>query len=307
MSDTTYTVMPSEFVSKGCRCRGDLYLPDGVTRPPVIVMAHGFAAERTFGLPAYAARFARTGMAVFLFDYRTFGDSEGTPRNYVDPARHLADWQMAIAHVRSLDAVDSGRIGLWGSSFSGGHVIVTAARDASITAIVAQVPFVDSISTIRKLGLGFLLKASLHATFDILCLMTFQSPHCVKVIGHPDEFAVMNTPESYPGFLALIPEDSHWENRCPARILMTFAGYRPIASARKIKCPALIMLAENDSLIDASAVEKTAVAMENGTLIKYPIGHFDIYSGPSFEDAVRHQTDFFLTHLTREEPIPFMM
>lgn len=286
-------------MSKGCQCRGDLYLPDETQAPPIIVMAHGFAAERTFGLPAYADRFAKNGLAVFKFDYRSFGESEGEPRNYVDPARHLADWQAAIKHVRSLDNVNASRIGLWGSSFSGGHVIVTAARDASITAIVAQVPFVDSLSTIRKQGAGYLLKASPHILLDLIRLLTFQSPHFVKVIGRPDEFALMNTPESYPGYSALIPEDSTWENKCPARILLTIIGYRPIASAGKVRCPALVMLAENDSLIDAAAVEKTTIAMKNATLIKYPIGHFGIYSGPIFEDAVRRQIDFFLAHLTR--------
>ncbi len=299
MTDTPYAVIPSTFISKGSRCRGDLYLPDGVPAPPVIVMAHGFAAERNFGLPAFAHRFAKNGLAVFNFDYRSFGESEGEPRNYVDPARHLADWQAAITHVRSLDNVDTSRIGLWGSSFSGGHVIVTAARDASITAVVVQVPFVDSLSTLRKFGPAYLLKATPHILLDLIRLLTFQSPHFVKVIGHPDEFALMNTPESYPGYSALIPKDSKWENKCLARILLTVLGYRPIASAVKVKCPALVMLAENDSLIDAAAVEKTTIAMENATLIKYPIGHFGIYSGPIFEDAVRRQTDFFLAHLTR--------
>jgi len=32
------------------------------------------------------------GMAVFVFDYRGFNDSEGEPRNYINPKRHLQDW-----------------------------------------------------------------------------------------------------------------------------------------------------------------------------------------------------------------------
>jgi hypothetical protein len=58
------------------------------------------------------------------------------------------------------------------------------------------------------------------------------------------------------------------------------------------------MLAEKDSLIDAAAVEKTARKMANCTVVKYPFGHFDIYTGDGFADAIKKQTDFLLTHLS---------
>lgn len=297
MQDIPYSVISTSFNSKNTLCRGDLYLPEGVEKPPVIIMAHGLAAERNFGLSPYASRFATNGLAVLSFDYRCFGDSDGTPRNLVNPFRHIADWESAVAHVKTLDSVDGERIGLWGSSFSGGHVIVTAARNPSIAAISAQVPFVDSFSTVAKLGPKFLFQSTIQGTRDILRILTFRPPYYIKVIGKPDEFAAMNTPESYPGYSALIPEGSGWENKCPARILLTFAAYRPIASAKNVKCPALIILAENDSLISAKAVEKTARAMENSELIKYPVGHFDLYSGDYFEDIVTRQTVFFHRYL----------
>jgi pimeloyl-ACP methyl ester carboxylesterase len=277
-----------------------LYLPEGVVKPPVVIMAHGFGAEMAFGLPAYAETFARSGLAVFLFDYRGFGTSDGEPRNYVDQGRHLQDWKAAIAHVRSLTNVNPEKIALWGTSFSGGHVIVTAARDHRISAVVAQVPFVDSISTTFKLGGKYLLQATPHAVRDLSRLLTFRSPHYVKVIGKPDEFAIMNTPESYPGYSSLIPKNSTWENRCPARILLRFGLYRPIAVAHKIQCPALIMLGKKDSLIDAGAVEKTANKIPKGQLVQYPFGHFDIYTGSAFKKAVKRQTEFLLAHLIPE-------
>jgi hypothetical protein len=39
---------------------------------------------------------------------------------------------------------DTGRIGLWGSSYSGGHVVFAAARDHRVKATVSQVPALDS-------------------------------------------------------------------------------------------------------------------------------------------------------------------
>lgn len=295
-----FSIVSSDFSSQNTRCGGDLYLPENVAHPPVVIMAHGFGAEKAFGLPAYARVFAEAGLAVFLFDYRCFGTSDGEPRNYVDPKRHLADWKAAISHVRSLPNINPEKIALWGSSFSGGHVIVTAARDPDITAIVAQVPFVDAISTIFNLGPKFLLQAAPHGLRDFFRMITFRSPHYVKIIGKPDEFAIMNTPESYPGYSSMIPENTTWENKCPARILLRFGFYRPITVAHKIKCPALIMLGQKDSLIDPAAVEKTARKIPKGELVKYPFGHFDIYTGNPFKKAVKRQTEFLLAHLTSE-------
>jgi fermentation-respiration switch protein FrsA (DUF1100 family) len=294
----SFVKIPSDFTSRNTRCSGDLYLPKDIPNPPAVIMAHGFGAERAFGLPAYAETFAASGMAVYLFDYRCFGESDGEPRNYVDQGRHLQDWEAAIAHVRNLPDINTKKIGLWGSSFSGGHVIVSASRDHAISAVVSQVPFVDSVSTTFKLGFKFLMQATPHAIRDLSRILTFRAPHYVKIIGKPDEFAVMNTPESYPGYSAIIPDDSQWENKCPARILLRFALYRPIAAAHKIQCPALIMLGEKDSLIDARAVEKTAKSIPKAELVKYPFGHFDIYAGDAFKDAVKKQTQFLLTHLT---------
>jgi fermentation-respiration switch protein FrsA (DUF1100 family) len=56
-------------------------------KPPIVLMAGGLGAQIDFGLEAYAEAFAESGLAVLLFDYRNFGSSEGTPRNWVRPCR----------------------------------------------------------------------------------------------------------------------------------------------------------------------------------------------------------------------------
>src|ERR1044072_717076 len=118
-----------------------LYLPDSSTgrTPPVVVMAHGRGAVKEMRLDAFAERFAAAGFAALVFDYRHFGDSTGQPRQLVDIGRQHADWQAAVAHARSLAGVDPDRIALWGSSFSGGHVVWVAARDPRVAAVVSQV------------------------------------------------------------------------------------------------------------------------------------------------------------------------
>lgn len=296
-SNDRFAIIQSDFTSKGVRCSGDLYLPGGVYRPPAVVMAHGFGAERAFGLPPYAERFAERGLATYLFDYRGFGDSEGEPRNYVDPRRHLDDWQAAVAHVRALHEVDGSRLALWGTSFSGGHALVTAARDPDVMALVAQVPYVDPLGLWCWGDPGYVVRALAHGLWDLLRAAAGRSPHTVKIAGQPEEFAVLNTPETWPGTQSILPEGNTWENRCPARVLLTSLLYRPASSVDRVRCPALIMVAEHDSIISARSVERAATRMPQAFTVIVPLGHFEIYTGEAFESASQLQADFLEEHL----------
>jgi fermentation-respiration switch protein FrsA (DUF1100 family) len=115
-----------------------LYRPDRDGPLPLVVMAHGFSATRELRLDAYAQRFAEAGLAVLLFDYRHFGASAGEPRQLVDIKKQHQDYQAALAYVRGLDWVDDQRLALFGSSFSGGHVLAVAAGDGRVAAVVSQ-------------------------------------------------------------------------------------------------------------------------------------------------------------------------
>ena len=136
------------FESAGERCaawhltgEGDAFARD--RRRPCVVMAHGFGGTRDSGLLPFAQAFAAAGLDAFVFDYRNFGDSTGEPRQLVDWRRHREDYRAAIAHARGLDGVDPDRIVLWGTSYSGGHVVAVAADDARIAAVIAQTPATD--------------------------------------------------------------------------------------------------------------------------------------------------------------------
>jgi len=301
-SGDRFATIQSDFTSQGVHCSGDLYLPAGVYRPPVVVMAHGFGAERAFGLPAYARRFAERGLATYLFDYRGFGDSDGEPRNYVDARRHLADWRAAVAHVRALHEVDGTRLALWGTSYSGGHAIVTAAGDPAVTALVAQVPYVDPFGLWCWKDPGYLARGIAYGLWDLARAALRRSPHYVKMAGSPDEFAILNTPETWPGFQSILPEGSDWQNRCPARVVLTTLLYRPARWATRVRCPALILIAERDSILSARASERAANRIPQAVPVILPLGHFDIYTGEAFEAAIEMQAEFLELHLRVATP-----
>ena len=110
------------FEVDGARCAAWLYRPEAATS--IVVMAHGWTGVREQRLGAYAERFAAAGLAALVFDYRHFGASEGEPRQLLDIKRQLADWRAAVEFARRLPGIE--RVALWGSSFSGGHVLETA-------------------------------------------------------------------------------------------------------------------------------------------------------------------------------------
>lgn len=291
-----FTRVDSDFISRGIRCGGWLYYPDETVEPPVVIMAHGFAAERTFRLPAFAEKFVQRGLAVFLFDYRNFGSSDGEPRNLVNPYRQIQDWKAAIAHVRTLKGINRSKIALWGSSFSGGHVIVIASSDPEIAAIVAQVPFVDGLSML-KFGWQYIFQGTIAGIRDLIRKLTFRKPYYVPVVADPGTFAIMNTPDSKPGYMAMVPQNSSWENKCPARICLMVPFYRPICFAHKVTCPALILLAEGETLLPIAKTKQTAARMKNGILVSTSAGHFDPYMGEKFEEVAQIEADFLVNHL----------
>lgn len=98
-------------------------------------------AQKDMGLHQYACAFVSEGLAVLVFDYRTFGGSDGQPRQWVSPSRHVEDWQAAVQYVNQQlkGQVDVSRLGLWGSSFAGGHVLATAVGKPNVLAVVSQV------------------------------------------------------------------------------------------------------------------------------------------------------------------------
>lgn len=301
----TFTRIDQSFVSQGLKCGAWLYLPQGVSKPPVVIMAHGFGGQRWMRLPAYAELFARRGMAVFAFDYRGFNDSQGEPRNYINPTRHLEDWDAAIAYVKTLDMVDAKRMALWGTSFSGGHVVVEAARHPEVSAIVCQVPFTDGIPTYWQYITTdpmFAVKGTYHGTADVFAALFTHHRHNVRIAGKPGEaFAMMSRPDTMAGLTKLLgfSDEKQFEpyNFCPGNIVFTIGYYRPIWHAEKVACPALVIGAEKDTLFPPDGPKKLSDRMPKATYIPMPMGHFDPYVGPPFEKLVIQMGDFLQANL----------
>ena len=150
----------------GTTLRGWHYTPNASGKHPTIVMAHGFSAVKEMYLDRYAEAFAQAGFASVVYDNRNFGASDGEPRQEIDPWLQIRDYSDAITFAQSLDQTDPTRIGVWGSSYSGAHVLVVAATDRRVKCVVSQVPAISGSQGFRRLvRADFIapLEAQLHA------------------------------------------------------------------------------------------------------------------------------------------------
>ena len=189
------------FLSHGVRCAAWLYRPEGATTPtPLVIMAHGLGGNRQMRLEAYAQRFVAAGMAALVFDYRSFGDSEGEPRQVVDVKAQLEDWRAALAYARTeLEDIDRSRIAIWGTSFGGGHVLQIAGEDHAVAAVVAQCPFTDGIASVMRRFLAFPPSAFVLTVAAVLDVVG-------RVLGRPPLLVPMAGTKWMPAFL--VSDDS---------------------------------------------------------------------------------------------------
>jgi fermentation-respiration switch protein FrsA (DUF1100 family) len=293
-----------EFSSAGTECAAWLYRPDGDGPHPIVVMAHGFSATREQRLDAYAERFRAAGMGVLLFDYRHFGASRGEPRQLLDIRRQQADFRAGIAHARATDWVDPARVALFGSSFSGGHVLVVAAGDAQLAAVVAQCPFTDGLATLPTLGARNIALSTVAALRDQFGALVGRPPHYVPAVGAPGSFAFMTSPDAEPGFAALTPAQTGWVNRVAARVALRIAPYRPGRVVARVACPILFCVCDRDAITPAAPTLKYAATARNAEIRRYPVGHFEIYVGEPFEHAITDQIEFLRRTLLVNVPAP---
>ncbi len=150
----------------GVTLRGWHYLPDGRSgKVPTVVMAHGFSAVKEMYLDKFAEVFAAAGLGALVFDNRNFGASDGEPRQEIDPWEQVRDYRDAITFAETLAETDADRIGIWGSSYSGGHVLVVGAIDRRVKCVAGQVPLISGHNNARRL-IRADFWAALHRSFD---------------------------------------------------------------------------------------------------------------------------------------------
>lgn len=259
-----------EFESCGATLRGWLYRPDGDGTAPGIVMAHGLSAVKEMFLDDYAAAFAEAGFAVVAYDHFGFGASDGEPRQSPAAELQLPGYRDAIAWLGSQESVDPARIGIWGSSLSGGEVITLAAEPLPIACAVAQVP---------NLGAGDgVLPTGALAVFQRVIEQGDDTAVIAAVTDDPDGEGVMFVDSSSAWFVRVAAERApRWRNELNVVGMLSAAALRPIDHLADTRVPLRLIVAPDDRLTPPAAAFDVAAGVANVDIVEIPGGHFDAY------------------------------
>lgn len=266
------------------------YQPRGPGAAPLIIMSHGFGAVREMALPRVAEAFASAGLSVILYDHRCFGASSGEPRQEANPWQQVQDMRDVISFGRGLPGVDPERIGLWGTSYSGGHVLVVGAVDRRVSCVVSQVPAVSGLRTVQRTTPADQLRALREE---------YYADREARLRGEPPRYAPISRPgsESF-AWSSVAGVGTSYKNEITLKSWDMFTEYEPWPFIERIApTPLMMILAKDDcrTPID-DQLAAYATAREPKTLVLLEGSHYGPY-GPKLEEAAAAARDWFLERL----------
>ncbi|RQS31090.1 alpha/beta hydrolase [Burkholderia sp. Bp8992] len=294
-----------EFSSESTTLRGWFYEPAQRTANgkahPAIVMAHGFSAVKEQYLDRYAEVFAASGFAVLLYDHKNFGASDGLPRQEIDPVQQKRGYRDAISYLLTRAEVDAERIGIWGTSYSGGHVLEVAAIDRRVKCVVSQVPTISGYQSGLRRTRSDLVPAML-ARFDEDRRQRFAggAPAMMPAVSaDPSAACAMAGADAYRFFTESAAQFApRWRNEVTLRSAEMSRENEPGQYVDRISpTPLLMIVADQDVLTPTDLCLKAwENALEPKRLLQIKGGHFTPYI-EHFDATSRAAVEWFTQHL----------
>ncbi|QYJ96626.1 alpha/beta hydrolase [Shewanella alkalitolerans] len=273
-----------------------LYLPvheeASLNKPaPAIVMSHGFAAVKELYIDKFAEAFAKAGFAVLLYDHRNFGKSGGEPRGEIIPYQQIEDMREVISWLSFHPEVNAEQIGVWGTSYSGGHAIMVGALDRRAKCVVAQVPTISGYQTFLRRAGSRLRAVQEEFEQDRTRRSKGETPTYIGVIPQEEQPGIYASDEAMAFYSKAWTLAEGWDNRVTLRSSEKASEYEPgLWIARVSPTPLLMIVAENDTVTPTDlALSAFTRALEPKRLSLLPGGHFDPYvkhSARSITEAI---------------------
>lgn len=278
-----------------CTLAGDIAVtlrtPDG-SSAPAIILCHGFCGIQDILLPAFADAFTKAGFVTLTFDYRGFGASGGergrlVPTMQIDDIVTVINWASAQPNIT--------HIGLWGTSFGGCHVMASAARSPAVKCVVSQLAFADGEAVVTG-NMTPEEKTGFIATLDKMAAKqaTTGKEMFVAITR------VLNDEESKAFFDSHKTQFPAMDIKIPFLTVRETLNYKPAENARQVSCPTLVVVAGNDRVNPPQqgiALFDAVAAAEKKLHIEAEAKHYDLYSGPHFDNVIAQQIDWYRTWL----------
>ncbi|MET0762154.1 MAG: alpha/beta fold hydrolase [Thermoleophilaceae bacterium] len=261
----------------------------------MVVMGVGLGVTKEVGTDRFAARFARAGFGVLAFDYRHFGESDGSPRQVARIRDQLDDFRAAFAFARRLPGVDPDRVAIWGFSVAGGYVVRLAAELDGLAAAISQAGNVDgtraAVASLPHWTPASFARTNVRAMRDLVRASLGRPRLLVPLAGRRGEVAALTTPDAGRGSSALNPDGRYeWRQEVAAWSAMSVAFQRPIRRAKKVGVPMLVLAYDDDGVTTPGPAVRAA-RLAGAELVRLPGGHYEGYLG-GHERAVEVQLDF---------------
>jgi uncharacterized protein len=286
----------------GVTLRGWFTAPDGDGPHPTVVMAHGFSAVKEQTLEDLAVVFRDAGLASLTYDHRNLGASDGEPRQEIDPVMQVRDYRTAITYAQSRPDVDSDRVAVFGSSYSGAHVLAVAGLDQRVRAVVSQVPLISGFRNIERLNTadGF---AGLLDTLDAERTARFGGADDMVIpVCSDDPNGVCAFPglETFQYFHHYVDKGASpgWRNEVTLRSIDLALAYDVTPYLPHIApTPLLMIITDHDTTTPTDlALEAFALAREPKELVVMHGHHYTVYID-HFAETSRRAADFLARSL----------
>ncbi|HEY5333245.1 MAG TPA: alpha/beta hydrolase [Solirubrobacterales bacterium] len=295
------------FDSGGTTCAATLYLPDGPGPHPTVIMAGGWCYVKEIVMPHHAVKIVEKGVACLAFDYRGFGASEGSPRQHIDPWGQIEDYRNAITFAEGLAEVDADRIGVWGISYSGGHVLILGAIEPRIRCLVSNIPVVDGWENMRRVH-GETKFAELRQRMLVDRRARYSDPETREMLPmsslEPDaELSTWPFPSIHQGFAKIKADEAplhrHDSTLESTEMLLEYTVFPYVG--RILGPKAMVVVAENDdiTLWDREIAAFEGIPDFDKKLVVLPdVNHMSLYSNKShLEIAAAAGAEWIGAHL----------
>jgi hypothetical protein len=292
-----------EFDANGTTLRGWFYKPSVTDEPyATVVMAHGFSALKKMGLNKYAERFSKAGLGCLVYDNRNLGDSDGEPRGEIDPVAQMRDYRYAVSYASSREDVDRRRIGIWGTSSTGGLVLIAAATDRRVKCVVSQVPYIHGLETSHRTNSPEVIEERLDLIdAERESLRAGNPPKMIPVCDYdPAQSDTSPGNRSFAFFHAFDDDTTfHWPNEFTVRSLELRSEYDALSFAHLVSPTPLLMIVAGDDEITPTdlALDAYNRALEPKKLHVIAGDHYRPYL-EAFDESSDVAREWFVARLT---------
>lgn len=298
------------FRSEGEVCRGRLWLPDGYeigARVPGIVLANAITAVEGLIVPGWARRLANAGYAALTFDYRRFGASDGSPRQHFEPNAQIQDVRNALTWLAAQPEIDAARLGGWGVSMGGGHMLHLAAFERRLSAVAVVATAVRAWPVYEAMmGTAGLQQMLADLGRDRAERFWTDAQATLRPAwGRPGDDCLLPVEEAYEYYMpGGQPAIAAFDNRLTVASVENMIAYDP-AAALELASPTAVLAvhAEHDVIPVAAVQEAMLRAKEPKKLVVLPCRHSDLYDRePWVSRAAEEVVAWFRAHLPPRAP-----